>query len=124
MKIYTTLAALFWFMRQFVFPNPFEVLGEGIAITIRNDVLILSPELLNWFADPIIYVITFGVVGLYYIRGSAPALGSILYMIFYTIHICLIYWVLSFYPTIWVMILIIIVYVVLHVSALIYRISK
>lgn len=124
MKIYTTLAAIFWFVRQFVFPNPFEVLGKGITITISNDVIIISPELLNWFADPIIYAITFGVVGLYYVKGSAPTLGSILYMFFYTIHICLIYWVLSFYPTIWVMVFIIIVYVVIHVSTLIYRILK
>ncbi len=78
--------------------------------------LLLTPEILNWIADPIIAAITFGVVGLYYIKGSEPALGSILYMFFYAVHIGLLYLMLSVYPIIWLMVLIGIIYIGLHIG--------
>lgn len=124
MKMYTSLATIFWFVRQFAIPNPFEVLGEGLIITISEVPIILSPELLNWLADPIIYIVTFGVVGLYYIKGSAPAWGSVLYMLFYVIHIGLVYWVMSLYPIVWLMILIACGYVVFHIVVTIFRILR
>ena len=116
-KIYSALATLFWLIRQFAIPNPFEALGEGLTITIGEAPLLLSPELLNWIADPIIGAITFSVVGLYYIKGSAPAWGSILYMIFYAMHIGLLYLILWIYPIIWLMVLIGVIYMGLHIGA-------
>lgn len=124
MKIYTSLATIFWFVRQFAIPNPFEVLGEGLTITISEVPIILSPELLNWLADPIIYAFTFSVVGLYYIKGSVPAWGSVLYMLFYAIHIGLVYWVMSLYPIVWLMVFIAVSYAVLHIVVTIFRIFK
>lgn len=124
MKIYTSLATIFWFVRQFAIPNPFEGLGEGLSIKISEVPITLSPELLNWLADPIIYTLTFGVVGLYYIKGSAPVRGSVLYMVFYVIHIGLLYWVLSLYPIVWLMVLIAVGYVVFHVVVTIFRILR
>lgn len=118
-KIYRILATLFWFVRQFLVPNPFDALGEGIPVVLANIPIVLSPELLNWFADPIIAVLTYGVVGLYYIKRSDPELGSILYMIFYAIHIGLLYLMLSIYPIVWLMILIGGIYLGLHVTAVI-----
>ncbi len=88
---------------------------------IGESPLVLSPEILNWIADPIIFAITFGVVGLYYISGSAPALGSFLYMFFYCVHIAGLYLLLSIYPTVWLMILIVGVYIALHITALIIK---
>lgn len=92
-------------------------MGDGLTIMIGEAPLLLTPEILNWIADPIIVAITFGVVGLHYIKGSEPALGSILYMFFYAVHIGLLYLMLSVYPMVWVMVLIGAVYIGLHVGA-------
>lgn len=81
--------------------------------------VLLTPEILNWIADPIIATLTFLIVGLYYISGTAPALGSILYMLFYAIHIGLLYLLLSIYPTIWLMILIALLYLAIHIALVI-----
>ena len=97
-------------------PNPFEALGEGLTVTIAEAPLLLTPELLNLIADPIIGAITFGVVGLYYKKGSAPAIGSILYMVFYAIHIGLLYLLLWIYPIGWLMVLIGVIYIGLHIG--------
>ena len=81
----------------------------------------LSPDFLNWIADPLIAGFTFGVVGLYYISRSDPALGSILYMFFYALHIGLLYLILSIYPAIWLMILIGVVYFGLHIAIIVLK---
>ena len=86
---------------------------------IGGESLLLTPEILNWISDPIIAAITFGVVGLYYIKGSEPALGCILYMFFYAVHIGLLYLMLSVYPIVWLMVLIGFIYIVLHIGAII-----
>lgn len=75
----------------------------------------LSPECLNLLADPLIGSVTFGVVGLYYIRGSYPVLGSFLYMFFYCVHIGLLFLILSCYPTTWLMGAVAVVYFALHI---------
>lgn len=118
-KIYSALATIFWLVRQFAIPNPFEALGDGITIMIGEAPLLLTPEILNWIADPILAAITFGVVGLYYIKGSEPALGSILYMVFYAVHIGLLYLMLSVYPIVWLMVLIGVVYIGLHIGMIV-----
>ena len=123
-KIYTTLATIFWLIRQFLIPNPFEVLGEGITMTSKGISILLTPELLNLLADPIIFGITFGIVGFYYVSGSAPALGSFLYMFFYCVHIAGIYLLLSIYPTMWLIVLILVIYVALHITALIIKFKR
>ena len=95
------------------------MLGEGLPIIIGDFSLILSPELLNWLADPIIFTITFFVVGLYYTKGSEPALGSILYMFFYATHILLVYLMSAIYPILWLVVLIGVIYIGLHITALV-----
>lgn len=115
------MATLFWIIRQFAVPNPFDALGEGLAVTIGGTPILLSPELLNRVADPIIAGFTFGVVGLYYISRSDPALGSILYMFFYALHIGLLYLILSIYPTIWLMVLLGVLYICLHVAVIVLK---
>lgn len=119
MKIYATIATIFWIIRQYAIPNPFEALGDGITIILADFPFLLSPEILNWIADPIISGMTFLIVGLYYMRGSAPALGSILYMVFYTIHIGLLYLLLSIYPLFWLMIVIVLLYIMIHILLII-----
>ena len=78
----------------------------------------LSPELLNWMADPVIAAFTFGIVGLHYVSRSDPELGIILYMLFYALHMVLLYLILSVYPTIWLMVLIGVVYIGLHIATI------
>lgn len=121
MKLYTTLAGLFWLYRQYAIPNPFEVLGEQIIFTIGEITVPLTPDVLNWLADPIIFAITFGIVGIYYERGSFPVLGSILYMFFYCLHMAGIYFLLSLYPMVWLIIIILVLYVVLHICGFVIK---
>ena len=119
MKAYLSLSTLFWLIRQYAIPNPFDALGEGLTITIGEAPLLLTPEVLNWIADPIIGAITFGIVGLYYLKGSDPEFGSFLYMVFYAVHIGLLYLMAWAYPAMWLIALIGIVYIGLHIAALI-----
>lgn len=91
-------------------------MGDGLTIMIGEAPLLLTPEILNWISDPIIGAITFAVVGLYYIKGSNPAWGSILYMFFYAIHIGLLYLMLWIYPIVWLIVLVGIVYIALHIG--------
>ena len=120
-KLYHFLATIFWIVRQFAIPNPFDALGEGLVVTIGETPILLSPEFLNWIADPVVAAFTFGVVGLYYISRSAPALGSILYMFFYALHIGLLYLILSVYPAIWLMVLIGAIYVGIHIGVMVLK---
>lgn len=91
--MYKLIAIISTLVRQFVIPNPFEVL-EGMTIPVGNAFILLSPELLNWMIEPIVHSITFAIVGLYYKKYSAPMVGSILYLFFYSIHVFLL-WVIS-----------------------------
>lgn len=75
-------------------PNPFEALGAGLTITISGVPVLFPPFLLNLLAEPIMYMITYVVVGMYYDRGSEPALGSILYLLFYCVH-TFVLWLMS-----------------------------
>ncbi len=62
--------------RYYYLPNPFGNIQNGVII--------------NFMMEPILQGFTFKVVGLFYERRSSPALGSFLYLFFYSIHTCLI----------------------------------
>ena len=113
-SFYAVVAAVFSFVRQFLIPNPFDALGEGLTITVSGLPVLLTPVILNLAAEPMIYAVTFGVVKLYYRGGSAPALGSALYMLFYWIHTGLLRYILAAYPSIWLIMLMVAVYVGIH----------
>lgn len=70
--MYKLVAGISLLIRQFCVPNPFEP---------RSDAL-----LLNIIAEPIMHIVTYGVVGIFYEKYSAPAVGSFLYLLFYCIH--------------------------------------
>ncbi len=70
--MYKIISLLSIIIRQFLLPNPFETLVNG--------------ELYNWLATALLVPLTFFIVGLFYERGSAPELGSLLFLIFYLIH--------------------------------------
>lgn len=70
MKLYGIIAVISILIRNFALPNPFECFGDNAII-------------INWIAEPIIHAVAFGLVGLIYSKGEAPALGSFLYLLAY-----------------------------------------
>lgn len=60
------------FCRNLILPNPFESLEYG--------------ALINFALDPILWFTTYKIVGLFYERRSAPVIGSLLYLLFYSFH--------------------------------------
>ena len=99
-------------------PNPFEILGEGVTVILNEVPIFLTPDILNWIAGLGLPAFTFLIVGLYYIGGSAPAAGSLLYMIFFCAHTGILYLMCLAYPTSWLVILIVVVYFGLHLVVL------
>lgn len=69
-KIIATISVL---IRQFVLPNPFKSFG------------LIGSIVANLIAEPIVHILAFGLVGIFYARGTAPALGSFLYLICYAV---------------------------------------
>lgn len=119
-KLYKLIAVFFFIIRQFYIPNPFDALGDGCTLYITQIPFIIPPSLLNILAEPFIQAITYSIVGLYYRRGSNPFLGSVLYMIFYFIHIFIL-WILSLVRfNIGISIIAIVVYIMIHIICLIF----
>ena len=72
LTFYGLLSAISLIIRQFFLPNPFECLG------------FFQGNLVNWIVGIILHPICFGIVGIFYMKGSAPAWGSFLYLITYS----------------------------------------
>lgn len=103
-------------IRQYCIANPFEALGDGLIVNIGGSPTLLSPWMLNGVAEPFIYMITYGIVEFYYERGEEPVVGSLLYLIFYCVHIFLL-WLMSLAGfAMWAIALIVIIYVGLHIA--------
>lgn len=82
--LYTFAALLSAYIRLFYLPNPFESMPYSMGI------------LSNYIIEPVLHRITYEVVGIFYKKGSFPALGSILYLLFYSIHIGIVYVIFYF----------------------------
>jgi hypothetical protein len=74
--MYKFIRTISFIIRSFCLPNPFGGIKYGFIINI--------------VIEPILQPITYGIVGLFYESRSAPALGSFLYLIFYSVHTILI----------------------------------
>lgn len=112
-NLYKILSIVFWFIRQFFLPNPFAVLGESVDITINELVIAFTPAQLNEIIGWVLPALTGVVVGLFYIKGSEPSLGSFLYMLFFCIHTFVLYLMSWAYPIVFLVVSIPIIYVVL-----------
>lgn len=114
--MYKLIGAISTLVRQFYIPNPFDALGDGLIVNIGETSILLPPGVLNWVAEPIMHMVTFAIVGLYYDRGSAPALGSFLYLLFYCVHTFLL-WLMSLagFST-WAVVVIVVLYIACHMS--------
>ena len=95
LSLYVIITIISVIVRQFFLPNPFECFGD-IAL------------LINWIAEPIIQVVAYRIVGMFYVRASAPAIGSLLYILTYALIVGLL-WILGIYSFVWWWILIIVV---------------
>lgn len=71
-KLFELIKASSIIIRQFMLPNPF---GE-----------IQNAEVFNWIAGVALYPLTYIIVGVFYKSKSNPALGSFLYLLFYSIN--------------------------------------
>ena len=94
-KLYALFTIVSTLVRQFVLPNPFACFGDNAI-------------LINWIAEPILHVVAYANVGLFYIRGSEPLLGSIGYLFTYA---CLVgfLWVLGIFSFAWWWVLIVVI---------------
>lgn len=79
LTFYGLLSTISLIIRQFFLPNPFEYLGWA------------QGNIVNWIVGIILHPICFGIVGLFYMKGSAPAWGSFLYLITYSAFTCILY---------------------------------
>lgn len=85
--MYGLMAGISVVVRQFFLPNPFECFGS-------------MTELYNWIAGLILAPLAYALVGLVYRSGEAPALGSFLYLLVYTL-LTGILWVLGQFSFAW-----------------------
>lgn len=115
-KLYRFIAFISVLLRQFVFLNPFEPLGESFVITINDVEIPLTPDIANWIAEPVLHAVTFSVVGFYYKKDrNNPSLGSFLYLIFYATHVGMIY-VISYFNFSYISIsMVLFLYFALHI---------
>ncbi len=117
--MYIAISSISWFVRQFILPNPFEPLGERFQIALGNIQLTMSPELANIILEPILYVVTFLLVKLYYKSGEDdPAIGSFSYFVLYCVHIGMVYLLSCFDFNQIAIILTTSAYVLMHASIL------
>ncbi len=69
-----TISVIF---RQFFMANPFE----NVAIEVP-----LGPIFFNMITGAMLVPTTYMVVGIFYKRRSSPAVGSMLFLMFYLVH--------------------------------------
>ena len=89
MKFYSFIAIISWYIRNYCMDNPFnkffELLISDIGFIGNSSAIVL---IIDFFVgNAILHSVTFMVVGFVYSRGEFPTLGSILYLMFYILHI-------------------------------------
>lgn len=92
---YGLMTVISTLIRQFCLPNPFECFGD-------------SAILINWIAEPVIQVVAYVIVGMFYTHGSAPFFGSLFYLITYAMIVGVL-WMFGIFSFAWWWILIIVV---------------
>lgn len=86
--LYALVRFIGFLIRQFVLPNPFTPLGD-MAIVV------------NWIVGGVFIPLSYFETGLFYDRGSEPALGSFLFNLFYMINTGITYLIMLAYPYYW-----------------------
>ena len=78
--MYQIVSTLNGFIREEIFTNPFEFVSDNQLIVMLFTYLI---------GGTILHIISFHMCGVFYKRGQAPALGSIGYMIAFSLNVWL-----------------------------------
>lgn len=110
-KMYTFIKFLSVIIRTFYLPNPFEPLDGKFSFECMGVNIPITADLINMYADVLLVPLAFLVTSLYYTKGEdSPVKGSILFLLFYSIHIGLI-WILSLLEfNIWAVIGVVVIY--------------
>lgn len=85
--MYKFMAILSILIRQFCLPDPFEFLGEYSWIV-------------NWIVGLILPAITYKTVGIIYEKNSIPFIGSLLYLLFFSMFTILL-WIMGKFHFVW-----------------------
>lgn len=75
--MYQLISTINYFIRENIMPNPFEFISENSLIVMTFSAIIGSK---------ILHKLAFNMCGIFYTKGEAPTLGSILYMIFFSLN--------------------------------------
>ena len=78
-------------IREEIIPNPFEIISANKIISMIFTYII---------GGSILHFISFNMVGIFYRKGQAPIVGSILYLFSYTFNVCLILNIHKLFPNI------------------------
>lgn len=115
--MYKLIASFSLLIRNFVLPNPFEKLLVTWCITLNGIEIAIPAVILNWIAEPFLRILTFNIVGVYYQKGiDNPTKGSMLYLLFYCMHVGVLF-IISYFQFSWLIIIIsIITYIALLVG--------
>ena len=114
--MYSIIAAISVIIRAFYLPNPFEAFGD-IEIPFQETVIAISPIIINYLFEPILHAITYVVVGLYYKKHrNSASFGSLLYLVFYCVHVGLLYLMAQLGFAAWAVALINAGYVFCHIG--------
>lgn len=114
---YISMAGISTVIRQFLLPNPFDKMTKSFIVYIGKIPLTLTPDILNWIAEPFLYVITFALVGCYYSKGfDSPVKGSFLYLLLYAIHVGLLSIIAYFNFSILAILFVLAGYVAFHIG--------
>ncbi len=120
--MYKIIATISIFVRGFILPNPFESLGDSVSISIGSGSFPIPPFLINIIAEPILHVVTYLLVGLYYTRGvDDPSKGSLLYIILYGVHVGLLYIMGLLGFSTWAVAIVLLLYIAAHIGINILR---
>ena len=91
--MYQIVSVLNGFIREEMMPNPFEFIFDNPIIVLIFTSLIGSKILKN---------LAYSMCGIFYNKGDAPILGSILYMFFWGLNVCILIKVGQFFNNIYV----------------------
>ena len=117
-KLYRLMAGISLLVRQFLLPNPFDMLPHPYTIELSEISIAIPPLVLNIIVEPMLHAVTFAVVGIYYITGESPVCGSFLYLVFYAVHVGLLMIMAKIQFATWAVIIIIVLYFTFHFGLL------
>lgn len=103
--MYRFVYLLGWSIRQFLLPNPFSPMGP-------------SGEIVNLGAGVVFIALSYFQVSLIYDAGSNPSAGSLYFTLAYMANTAVAYLIMLFYPTMWIIELLAVVYLIMSFGLL------